>query len=136
MTDQMDLIVIGSGPGGYVAAIRAGQLGMKVAVVEKDPKFGGTCLHRGCIPTKALLHTADVFEEAKKGQRVGVQASDVALDLPAAHVYKQEVVDRNANGIEFLFKKNKVTAIHGRGKIVRMGTQAPIQTQFPENERT
>ena len=118
MAEHYDLIVIGSGPGGYVAGIRAGQLGMKVAVVEKDPKFGGTCLHRGCIPTKALLHTADVLEQAKKADKIGVKIPDVALDLPAAQKYKSKVVTKNAKGIEFLFKKNKVTGIRGRGKLV------------------
>jgi dihydrolipoamide dehydrogenase len=117
MADDFDLIVIGSGPGGYVAAIRAGQLGMKVAVVEKDGKYGGTCLHRGCIPTKALLHTADVLEEARRAPGIGVRVGEVSLDLGRAQQYKQKVVDRNARGIEFLFKKNKVTGIHGRGRL-------------------
>ena len=71
MTDQKDLVVIGSGPGGYVAAIRAAQLGLDVAVVEKDPQFGGTCLHRGCIPTKALLHTASLFQEIRRSESSG-----------------------------------------------------------------
>jgi dihydrolipoamide dehydrogenase len=117
MADELDLIVIGSGPGGYVAAIRAGQLGMKVAVVEKDGKYGGTCLHRGCIPTKALLHTADMLEQARKAETIGVRVAGVALDLPRAQQYKQKVVDKSAKGIEFLFRKNQVVGIHGRGRL-------------------
>ncbi|MDX1502760.1 MAG: dihydrolipoyl dehydrogenase [Thermoanaerobaculia bacterium] len=117
MAHEHDLIIIGSGPGGYVAAIRAGQLGLKVAVVEKDPKFGGTCLHRGCIPTKALLHTASLLDEVRRSRDFGVEVSDPRLDLERAHAYKQGVVDKNAKGIEVLFKKNNVEAIHGRGRL-------------------
>jgi dihydrolipoamide dehydrogenase len=113
--ERRDLIVIGSGPGGYVAAIRAAQLGMRVAVVEKDPKFGGTCLHRGCIPTKALLHTAGLLEEVRRSSQFGVEVGDPRLDLDRTHAYKQGVVDKNAKGIEYLFKKNKIEGIHGRG---------------------
>lgn len=118
MSDQKDLVVIGSGPGGYVAAIRAAQLGLSVAVVEKDPKFGGTCLHRGCIPTKALLHTATVLEQARNADKFGVVVSNAALDLGKAQSYKQGVVDRNASGIDFLFKKNKIEGLHGYGLLV------------------
>ncbi len=117
MSEQYDLIVIGSGPGGYVAGIKAAQLGMKVAVVEKDPKFGGTCLHRGCIPTKALLHTAELLDAAKKADTFGVMVGGATLDLPRAQANKQKVVDKNAKGIEFLFKKNKVTGLVGRGRV-------------------
>ena len=115
MSDKRDLIVIGSGPGGYVAAIRAAQLGMRVAVVEKDPRFGGTCLHRGCIPTKALLHTAELLQEVKRAGDFGIQVGEPALDLDRAHAHKGKVVDKNAKGIEYLFKKNKIEGIHGRG---------------------
>ena len=118
MSTSFDLIVIGSGPGGYVAAIRAAQLGLPVAVVEKDPKFGGTCLHRGCIPTKALLHTASMLDEIKKAGNVGIQVDGAALDLDKAHDYKNGVVNKNAKGIEFLFKKNKIQGIHGFGRLV------------------
>jgi dihydrolipoamide dehydrogenase len=117
MAESYDLIVVGSGPGGYVAGIRAGQLGMKVAVVEKDPKFGGTCLHRGCIPTKALLHTAEFLEEAKKADSFGVMLQNPTVDMDKAQGYKQKVVDKNAKGIEFLFKKNKVVGLRGLGRI-------------------
>ncbi len=118
MSDEKDLIVIGSGPGGYVAAIRAAQLGLGVAVVEKDAKFGGTCLHRGCIPTKALLHTAGLLDVIRKAEQFGVTVKDAALDLGKAHEYKDRVVDKNARGIDFLFKKNKIEGIHGRGRLV------------------
>lgn len=118
MSDNKDLVVIGSGPGGYVAAIRAAQLGLDVAVIEKDPKFGGTCLHRGCIPTKALLHTANLLDEVRHADKFGIKTSDPALDLDQAQAYKQGVVDKNAKGVEFLFKKNKVEGVHGTGRVV------------------
>ena len=118
MTKKRDLIVIGSGPGGYVAAIRAAQLGLDVAVVEKDPAFGGTCLHRGCIPTKALLHTASLIGDIRKARKFGVEVGEAAVDLDRAHAYKDRVVTKNAKGIEFLFKKNGVEGLHGRGRIV------------------
>src|SRR5438105_5106018 len=119
---QYDLVVIGSGPGGYVCAIRAGQLGLKVAVVEKDPTFGGTCLNIGCIPSKALLHASELYEEAghvfgKKGIRVGAPK----LDLPAMMKFKDEGVDGNVKGVAFLFKKNKVEAFTGVGRIAAPG---------------
>jgi dihydrolipoamide dehydrogenase len=118
MTERRDLIVIGSGPGGYVAGIRAAQLGLSVAVVEKDPKFGGTCLHRGCIPTKALLHTAALIEEIRQAGKFGVKVGGADIDLDGAHAYKNKVVTKNAKGIEFLFKKNKVEGLHGRGVVL------------------
>ncbi|MEM8962939.1 MAG: dihydrolipoyl dehydrogenase [Acidobacteriota bacterium] len=115
--EAFDLMVLGSGPGGYVAAIRAAQLGMKVAVVEKDPKFGGTCLHRGCIPTKALLHTAETLDKARHADAIGVSVDGVSLDVGKAHAYKNDVVAKNARGVEYLFKKNKVAGIHGFGRL-------------------
>ena len=118
MSEERDLIVIGSGPGGYVAGIRAAQLGLSVAVVERDPKFGGTCLHRGCIPTKALLHTAELLGDIRSAGKFGIDVGDAAVDLDGAHAYKDKVVDKNAKGIEFLFKKNKVEGLHGTGRIV------------------
>ncbi len=126
MSDSKDLVIIGSGPGGYVAAIRAAQLGMRVAVVEKDPKFGGTCLHRGCIPTKALLHTATVLDQARNADRFGVVVGDASLDLGKAQSYKQGVVDKNAAGIEFLFEKNKIEGIHGHGRLIS-ATEVEVQ---------
>ncbi len=112
-----DVVIIGSGPGGYVAAIRAGQLGLKVAIVEKDPQLGGVCTLRGCIPTKALLHTADLLEEAKEGADVGVVARDVQLDLAGAMKHKSKVVRASSNGIAYLMKKNKVDVVTGFGSL-------------------
>jgi dihydrolipoamide dehydrogenase len=117
--EDFDLIIIGSGPGGYVAGIRAGQLGLKVAVVEKDPKLGGTCLHRGCIPTKALLHTASLLDEIRGVAEHGIQVAAPTLDIARAHDRKRKVVDKNARGIEALFKKYKVTGmLQGTGRLV------------------
>jgi len=118
---QYDVVVIGSGPGGYVAGIRAGQLGMKVAVIEKDPFLGGTCTHRGCIPTKALLENADIFEHVNRAKEFGVNVGGVQLDFKTGQDRKQKVVDTNAKGIEFLFRKNKVDRITGFGKIAGKG---------------
>ena len=101
---EFDVVIIGSGPGGYVAAIRAGILGLKTALIEKDPFLGGTCLHRGCIPTKALLHTAELFDEIKKSASVGIDVSGATLDINRIHAYKQGVVDKMAKGIVFLMK--------------------------------
>ncbi|MEM7355556.1 MAG: FAD-dependent oxidoreductase, partial [Acidobacteriota bacterium] len=117
MANEFDLIVIGSGPGGYVAAIRAAQLGLKAAVVEKDPLFGGTCLHRGCIPTKALLHTASMLEEIRQAAGIGIDVAAPALNLEKTHGYKNQVVSKNAKGVEFLFKKNKIQGLHGFGRL-------------------
>jgi dihydrolipoamide dehydrogenase len=117
MGEERDLVVIGSGPGGYVAAIRAAQLGLSVSVVEKDPKFGGTCLHRGCIPTKALLHTAGFLDEARRSAEFGVRLSEPTLDLDRAHAFKSEVVDSAARGVEMLFRKHKIEGIRGRGRL-------------------
>jgi len=115
---EFDLVVLGSGPGGYVAAIRAAQLGLKVGVVEKDSKLGGTCLHRGCIPTKALLHTAEVLDEIRSAGKLGIGVDAPSLDLGKAQARKQKVVDKNARGIEYLFKKNQIEALSGRGRLL------------------
>lgn len=122
MAFDRDLIVIGSGPGGYVAAIRAGQLGMKVTVVEKDAKLGGTCLHRGCIPTKALLHTAEIFDELKHAGELGIEVAEPRLDIAKVMARKRKIVDKGAKGIEFLFKKNQVESVRGRGRIAAPNT--------------
>ncbi len=120
-TVEHDVLIIGSGPGGYVAAIRAGQLGLDTCVVERDPFLGGTCLHRGCIPTKALLHTADLLQEAREGAKFGVVCGEVRLDLAAAHSHKTKVVAKNAKGIEFLFRKNKVAWVQGTARLLGKG---------------
>jgi dihydrolipoamide dehydrogenase len=111
--ETFDLTVIGSGPGGYVAAIRAAQLGLKTAVVERDPVgTGGTCLLRGCIPTKALLHTADLWEEMKHGKEYGILADNLRIDFAAVQSRKNRIVTRLSKGIEsYLFKKNKITLV-------------------------
>jgi len=117
-----DLIVIGSGPGGYVCAIRAAQLGMKVAVVEKENTFGGTCLNIGCIPSKALLHASELYEEAGNYlDKMGIKVGDPKLDLPAMMKFKDAGVEGNVKGVAFLFKKNKVDTFHGTGRIAAPG---------------
>ncbi len=122
MADQFDLTVIGSGPGGYVCAIRAAQLGMKVAVVEKMPTFGGTCLNIGCIPSKALLHASELFEEAGHNfSHLGIDISAPQLNLAQMMVHKDETVAANVNGVSFLFKKNKITPFTGTGSIAGPG---------------
>jgi dihydrolipoamide dehydrogenase len=117
-----DLIVIGTGPGGYVAAIRAAQLGLKVAVVEKRATHGGTCLNVGCIPSKALLHTSELFEEAGHGfAGMGIKVGQPELDLAAMHAFKDKGVEGNVKGVEFLLKKNKIDAFHGSASIPSAG---------------
>jgi len=117
-----DLVVIGTGPGGYVCAIRAAQLGLKTAVVEKDKTFGGTCLNVGCIPSKALLHASELFEDAGHTfGKMGIKVGAPALDLPAMMKFKDEGVDGNVKGVAFLLKKNKVDAFQGVGRITAPG---------------
>ena len=118
---KYDLVVIGSGPGGYVAAIRASQWGLKVAVVEKDPFLGGTCLHVGCIPTKVFLHHADIYEHFKRAEEFGFEAKDVKVNWPSILTRKDKIVKKHAGGIGALFKKNKVDTIVGWGKIAGPG---------------
>jgi dihydrolipoamide dehydrogenase len=121
MADAYDLIVIGTGPGGYVCAIRAAQLGMKVAVVEKRATHGGTCLNVGCIPSKAMLHASELFEEAANGMsHMGIKVSP-ELDLAGMLAYKAEGVDGNVKGVDFLLKKNKIEAHHGAARITAPG---------------
>jgi dihydrolipoamide dehydrogenase len=117
-----DLIVIGSGPGGYVCAIRAAQLGLKTAVVEKMKTYGGTCLNIGCIPSKALLHASEMFDEAGHGfADLGIEVGKPKLNLAAMMKHKQETVDANVKGVEFLLKKNKVDGVKGHGRILGAG---------------
>lgn len=119
--DDFDLVVIGSGPGGYVCAIRAAQLGLRVACVDKRGSHGGTCLNIGCIPSKALLHASEVFAEAAHAGDMGIQLGKPKLDLPAMMTYKENGIIGNTQGIDFLFKKNKVEALHGSAMIVAPG---------------
>jgi dihydrolipoamide dehydrogenase len=117
-----DLIVIGTGPGGYVCAIRAAQLGMKVAVVEKSANFGGTCLNVGCIPSKALLHASELFEEAGHGfAGMGIEVPAPKLDLSKMLAFKDQGVKGNVDGVAFLLKKNKIDTHHGNGTILGVG---------------
>ncbi|WP_199092740.1 dihydrolipoyl dehydrogenase [Bosea sp. ASV33] len=117
-----DLVVIGTGPGGYVCAIRAAQLGLKVAVVEKRKTHGGTCLNVGCIPSKALLHASEMFEEAGHTfEKLGIVVGKPKLDLKAMMAHKQETIDANVTGVGFLLKKNKIDAFHGTASIPSAG---------------
>src|ERR1700694_2605266 len=117
-----DLVVIGTGPGGDVCAIRAPRLGMRVAVVEKNETLGGTCLNIGCMPSKALLHASEMFEEAAHSfTKMGVSVPPPKLDLPSMMNFKQQGIDGNVKGVEFLMKKNKIDVISGKGKILGTG---------------
>ena len=121
VADILDVVIIGSGPGGYVAAIRAGQLGLKTAIVERDKRLGGTCLHRGCIPTKALLWTAELFSHIQQAAEFGIDLKSPTINWPAAMEHKGKVVNSGANGIDYLMKKNKVQVVKGHGRITGKG---------------
>src|SRR6266481_251072 len=117
-----DVVIIGSGPGGYVCAIRAAQRGMKVAVAEKDKTFGGTCLNVGCSPSKALLHASELFDEAgHQFDRMGIKVGKPKLDLATMMKFKDEGVDGNVKGVAFLLKKNKIDTFEGTGRIAAPG---------------
>ena len=120
MEREFDLAVIGGGPGGYVAAIKASQLGMKSCLIEKD-RVGGTCLHRGCIPTKSLLYSAHLYHLCKKSQEFGVRTGNVEIDFPQFHRRKEAVVNRLHNGVRFLLKKNGVELIEAEGRVAAQG---------------
>jgi dihydrolipoamide dehydrogenase len=131
MSEAFDLIVIGSGPGGYVCAIRAAQLGLKVACVEKRETLGGTCLNIGCIPSKALLQSSENFNEAAhhfKDHGIGI--GQITLDLERMMARKLEVVQANTKGVEFLFRKNKITWLKGEGKILGAGRVSVAGTEY------
>ena len=138
-TETVDVTIIGAGPGGYVAAIRAGQLGLKTAIIEKDKNLGGTCLLRGCIPTKSLLHTADLLDEFKHAREHGIVASEVSLDFGQAQKRKGKVVLKLAKGVEFLMRKNKVQVFKGAahidapGKITVTGSDGSPQIVETKN---
>lgn len=116
-----DVVVIGSGPGGYSAAVRAGQYGLKTALIERQPRLGGTCLLVGCIPTKALLHTADVWDYFKDPASQGIQCKDPQLDYPRVLDRKNKIVTKHSKGIEFLMRKNKVDVIKGSARLLGGG---------------
>ena len=122
MSDSFDVVIIGGGPGGYNCAIRAGQLGLKVACVEMRGTLGGTCLNVGCIPSKALLHASELYEAANtEFAKMGIKTSGVEVDLPTMLSQKDEAVDGLTKGVEFLFKKNGVEYIKGKGRIAGTG---------------
>jgi dihydrolipoamide dehydrogenase len=134
-TFDFDVLVIGAGPGGYVSAIRAAQLGLKTACAESRETLGGTCLNVGCIPSKALLHASELFEEAAHGTlaKWGVKPGNVELDLDAMHSSRKDSVKGLTQGVEFLFKKNKVTGIHGVGRITG---PHDVEVEGPDGKRT
>jgi dihydrolipoamide dehydrogenase len=117
-----DVAVIGSGPGGYVSAIKGNQLGLRIALIEKYAKFGGTCLHWGCIPTKALLLNADIYERALNGKEFGILYKDINLDFQLVKARKDKLVKKLSMGTEFLIKKNKISPFRGKGRLVAPGT--------------
>lgn len=120
MSTTYDVLIIGSGPGGYVAAIRASQLKLKTALVEMD-KLGGVCLNWGCIPTKALLKSAELLEEMNHAKQYGIKATEVAADFPGMIKRSRRVADTNSKGVEFLMKKNNIDVLYGNGRIVKEG---------------
>ena len=123
MAEKFDLVVIGGGPGGYVAAIRAAQLGMKVAIVERE-NLGGICLNWGCIPTKALLRSAEVLHLAKNAKEFGLKIDKADFDLDAVVKRSRGVANQLSTGVKFLMKKNKIDVIEGTARLEK-GTQAP-----------
>jgi len=135
MADTFDLVVIGAGPGGYECAIKAAQLGLSVACVEKNDTLGGTCLNVGCIPSKALLHASELFHEAGHNfEQMGIHVGTPRLDLNKMLAFKTEAIDGNTKGIEFLFKKNKIEWVKGEGKILAPGkVQAGDRTLSAKN---
>ncbi|MBV9084714.1 MAG: dihydrolipoyl dehydrogenase, partial [Acidobacteriaceae bacterium] len=116
-----DVVVIGSGPGGYSAAVRSGQYGLKTALIERQPRLGGTCLLVGCIPTKALLHTADVWDYFKHPDSQGIQCKDPQLNYPQVLDRKNKIVSKHSKGIEFLMRKNKVDVFKGEARLLGAG---------------
>ena len=112
-----DIVILGGGSGGYACALRAAELGKRVALIEKD-KVGGTCLHRGCIPTKALLHAAEVADQAREGEAFGVRSTFEGIDMPGVHAYKDKVVDRLWKGLQSTLASRKIEIVYGDGTLV------------------
>ncbi len=130
MAERYDLVIIGAGPGGYIAAIRAAQLGMKVACVEKRATLGGTCLNIGCIPSKALLDSSELFHLAQhRFAKHGIKVGNLGLDLKAMHARKDTVVKELVDGVRFLFKKNGIAAVFGTGRVA-----SPTSVVVKDNE--
>src|SRR5271157_2528711 len=134
-----DVAIIGSGPAGYTAAIRAGQLGLSTALIEKDPYLGGTCLHVGCIPTKSLLFNAEVYDHVKEGPALGLEnTAGITLNWGNIQKRKQGIVDKHAKGLQFLMRKNKVTVIEGYGKLTGPAKDGihTVDVESPQNGKT
>lgn len=121
---EYEVLVVGAGPGGYVAAIRSAQLGMKSAIVERDQRLGGTCLLRGCIPTKAMLHAADLVTEIRRAKSAGIQVGGVEIDFSGVMKSKEAAVTKNSKGVDFLMKKNKIDVLHGHATLLAAGKLA------------
>ncbi len=121
-----DIVILGGGSGGYACALRAAELGKRVALIEKD-KVGGTCLHRGCIPTKALLHAAEVADQAREGEAFGVRSTFEGIDMPGVHAYKDKVVDRLWKGLQSTLASRKIEMVYGYGTLV-----SPTQVRVGE----
>ena len=132
MADELDLVILGSGPGGYVAAIRAAQWGLRTAVVEKDDRLGGTCLNVGCIPTKALLFNAEVYDAVMRGKEFGIECGEVKLHFEAVQERTAKVILKHNKGLEYLFKKHRIEKVRGFGKLQGGGR---IQVSGPDGER-
>src|SRR5919202_4882877 len=118
---NFDVTVIGAGPGGYTAAIRAAQLGLKTAIIEKDKELGGTCLLRGCIPTKELLHSAAVVETVRRAEEFGVTVNNLNFHFDTVQKRKDKIVRKLAKGVEYLMKKNQITVFKGTGRFEGKG---------------
>ena len=118
---KFDMTIIGSGPGGYVCAVRAAQLGLSVAVVEKEALPGGTCLHWGCIPTKAMLHSAEILESSRHASDFGITVAKATVDMAGVQTYREATVQANAKGVQYLFKKNNVELLEGHGRLAGAG---------------
>lgn len=134
MAEQFDVVIIGSGPGGYVAAVRGAQVGLKVAIIEKEAgaRLGGTCGLRGCIPTKALLNAAHLYEKAGHFENFGIKVENLGFDWTKVQKYKSDVVAKNSSGVSYLMKKNKVTVFNGFGKITGKGK---IEVAFEDGKK-
>lgn len=137
MTKQYDVVVLGGGTGGYVAAIRAAQLGLTVAVVERD-KLGGTCLHRGCIPSKALLRSAELYATIKESEQYGISVGEIGLHFAKVQERKTKIVDKLHTGVQYLMKKNKIDVYHGNGRVIGPSIFSPksgaVAVELPDGE--